>query len=56
MHLRFAEASKHEANHGEVNHRLASGGLSLVVATESAIASQPKVRSTTQRRGNTLKV
>jgi len=41
MHLRLAEASKHEANHGEVNHRLASGGLPFVVATESAIASQP---------------
>src|ERR1035441_2612877 len=41
MHLRFAETSKHEANHGEVNHRLASSGLPLVVATESAITAQP---------------
>ena len=41
MHLRFAETSKHEANHGEVNHRLASSGLPFVVATESAITAQP---------------
>ena len=41
MHLRFAETSKHEANHGEVDHRLASGGLAFVVATESAITAQP---------------
>ena len=41
MHLRFAETTKHEANHGEVDPRFASGGLPFVVATKSAITTQP---------------
>lgn len=41
MHLRFAETTKHEANHGQVDHRLARDGLPFVVATESAITAQP---------------
>ncbi len=41
MHLSFAETSKHEANHGEIDHRLAGGGLPFVIATESAIPTQP---------------
>lgn len=41
MPLRLAQTSKHKANHGQVDHRLASGGLPFVVATESAIAPQP---------------
>jgi hypothetical protein len=45
MNLEPANACEHEANHRQIDHRLAGLGLPFVILAESAVTAQPAKRA-----------